>query len=81
MFLKIIKKRFIPLYVAVFFGIIISYGGISTRISKTGWENFPEALLGWFSILGAVGIFSFLLVLLFFYLKDENDLSHSQTCF
>jgi len=75
--MRVFENRFIPFWVAAFLGFAVSYGGISTRISKTGWENFPEELLDWFSILGAVGIFSFLLVLLFFYLKDENDLSHS----
>lgn len=69
----IMKKRFIPLCVAVIIGISVSYGGVSTRISKTGWANFPETLLDWFSILGAVGILSFLVILIFFYLKTDND--------
>lgn len=68
----IIKKKFAPLCVAIFFGIIVSYGGISTRIAKTGWANFPDTLLDWSSIIGAAGILLFLIVLIFCYSKTEN---------
>ncbi len=68
----IIKKKFAPLCIAIIFGITVSYGGISTRIAKTGWANFPDTLLDWSSIIGAAGILLFLIVLIFCYLKTEN---------
>ena len=67
------QNRLIPLCVAAFCGILISYLALSTRISKTGWENFPESMFDWLSIISTTGIFSFLLYLLVHYLKGNQS--------
>ncbi len=49
-----------------------------TRIGETGWENFPNAMLDWFVILGSVGILFLIIMGIISWYKGRktNSLQH-----
>lgn len=49
------NRRILIIIVSLAWMLLMSYGALSTRIQKTGWEHFPTTLLDWFAIIGSAG--------------------------
>ncbi|MCC5913279.1 MAG: hypothetical protein JJU46_02785 [Balneolaceae bacterium] len=66
-------KLLIPLAFAILIGLAVAFFGISSRISKTGWEKFPATPLDWLSIAGSAGIVVGLILFLIYYFRRRKS--------